>query len=68
MSIHSNSAGGPRRMEQAVIQAFYCGTDDCPFEAQDKRLASLALSHLASKLEGVGVAVKQNQLEEQILV
>lgn len=61
LSIHAN--GGVREVAaRRDIQVIYCGTSDCPFPTENKRLGKLVLDRLVSNLTGVASSWEGGQL------
>jgi N-acetylmuramoyl-L-alanine amidase len=60
LSIHANSAGDPAK--RGGMQALYCGTDDCLYPKENKRLGQIVLDHLQAALEANGVPIKKREL------
>jgi N-acetylmuramoyl-L-alanine amidase len=60
LSIHANSSSNPAKRKGA--QALYCGTDDCAFSAESKRLGKLTLDHLEMGLDEAGYPLQDREL------
>jgi N-acetylmuramoyl-L-alanine amidase len=56
LSIHANSIAESKSAED--LQIIYCGSSDCTFPAQNKRLGDLALDALTASLTAAGVDIK----------
>lgn len=64
LSIHANSNSNPSK--RGGVQALYCGTPDCPFPEQTKRLGRITLDHLEAALANTGVPVKKRELRSDL--
>jgi N-acetylmuramoyl-L-alanine amidase len=61
VSIHANG-GRPSAGARQDIQVQYCGTQDCAFPSESKRLGRLVVEELDARLASVGYPVSQGEL------
>jgi len=66
LSIHANSIAESKSAED--LQIIYCGSSDCAFPAQNKRLGDLVLGALTNSLTAAGVNVQGGAVLDDLAV